>query len=83
MTSAWLNYPFTEKHISNFFKISGILTIMTTFGKKTQCIVVDQKKIHLESVHSRTASHKQACIKTSVFLFFAKKKKSPVMMYVF
>lgn len=48
---------------------------MTTFGKKTQCIVVDQKKIHLESVHSRTASHKQACIKTSVFLFFAKKKK--------
>lgn len=35
------------KHISNFFKISGKLTIMTTFGKKTQCIVVD-KKIHLE-----------------------------------
>lgn len=57
---------------------------MTTFGKKTQCIVVDKKKIHLESVHSRTASHKQACIKTSVFLFFAKKKnKSPDMMYVF
>lgn len=56
---------------------------MTTFGKKTQCIVVDKKKyiwkvftqeLHLINKHAS---------KPLYSYFLPKKKKSPVMMYVF